>query len=329
MGSLNVKYYPDEQSIISSIDNLVKETDIVLDIGCGIVPINYFRPKLHIMVEPWEEYANILSHRHGDDKSVFIIKLGALETLSVLQPNSVDSIFLLDVIEHLEKDVGLKIITEIERVARKQAVIFTPFGFMPQHVEAGEKDAWGLSGGEMQEHKSGWFPENFGLNWEFHVCESYHSKKIDGEALEKIYGAFFAIRNFDKKVSTLPDSIPNIRRPLPSELALESANTKVSSLLEENSSIKESLDLVIGERDTIKESLDLVIGERDTIKESLDLVIGERDTIKESLDLVIGERDTIKENLDLVINERDAVLEKLKQIELNPIFRCLKHFVKF
>ena len=230
MESLAIQYYPDESSILSSIDDLIKETEIILDVGCGIVPINYFRPKLHIMVEPWKEYADILSCRHGDDKSVLIIKLGALEALSALQTRSIDSIFLIDVIEHLDKDTGLKVIEEIERVARQQAVIFTPLGFMPQHVESEEKDAWGLSGGEMQEHKSGWLPNDFGSGWQFHVCESYHSRKIDGEASDEVYGAFFAIQNFNEKAPVLTHNIPDIRRPLPSELALEKANAEISSL---------------------------------------------------------------------------------------------------
>ena len=104
MESLKIQYYPNESSILSSISDLVKETEIILDVGCGIVPINYFRPKLHIMVEPWKEYVDILSYRHGDDKSVLIIKLGALEALSALQTNSIDSIFLIDVIEHSKAD---------------------------------------------------------------------------------------------------------------------------------------------------------------------------------------------------------------------------------
>ena len=242
MEPLAIQYYPDESSILSSVGDLIKETEIVLDVGCGIVPINYFRPKLHIMVEPWKEYTDILSCRHGNDKSVLIIKLGALEALSVLQTRSIDSIFLIDVIEHLDKDIGLKVIKEIERVARQQAVIFTPLGFMPQHVESEEKDAWGLSGGEMQEHKSGWLPNDFGSGWQFHVCKSYHSRKVDGEASDEVYGAFFAIQDFNEKPPVLINNIPDIRRPLPSELALEKANAEISLLNSERSILALNLE---------------------------------------------------------------------------------------
>lgn len=230
----NMSYYNDVQSFLDAIDAAVEETDIVIDLGCGIVPMNYFRPKLHIMIEPWDEYSNILRHRYADDKSVLILKLGALEALAALHDNSVDSIFLLDVIEHLEKEVGRKVISEIERVAAKQAVIFTPLGFMPQHMEAGEPDGWGLSGGEMQEHKSGWLPEDFDAEWEFHICETYHSKNFRGELLEKAYGAFFAIRSFEQSQFVPSLTISDIRRPLPSEVALQKLQVRMSELIEKN-----------------------------------------------------------------------------------------------
>lgn len=86
----------------------VVETDVVLDIGCGIKPMNYYRPRLHIMVEPWSEYSDILAQRNLGDKSVMILKLGALEALRALRGQFVDSVFLLDVIEHLEKTLDLQ-----------------------------------------------------------------------------------------------------------------------------------------------------------------------------------------------------------------------------
>ncbi|WP_072378397.1 methyltransferase domain-containing protein [Hyphomicrobium sp. NDB2Meth4] len=243
-------FYDDVQSFLDAADLAVEATDVALDLGCGVVPMNYFRPKLHILVEPWDEYSNILRQRHGDDKSVLIIKLGALEALAALHDNSVDSIFLLDVIEHLEKDVGLKVIAEIERVASRQAVVFTPLGFMPQHMESGEPDAWGLSGGVMQEHKSGWLPDDFAAGWEFHICETYHSKNFRGEPLEKAYGAFFAIRNFEQSQFVPSSTISDIRRPLPSEIALQKLQVSMSELKEQNQRLKDQLSEVDAIRGT-------------------------------------------------------------------------------
>lgn len=214
----------------TAIKIAVKETDVVLDIGCGIAPMNYFRPKLHLMVEPWKEYSDILTHRYSGDKSILIIRTGALEALRELADNSVDTIFLLDVIEHLEKEIGQQVIIETERVAREQIVIFTPLGFMPQHVESGEVDGWGLGGNSVQEHLSGWEPEDFGKEWSFYICEGFHSVDFKNNPLEQTYGAFYAIRNFKEKTTSTPEKFSDFRRMLPSEIEVQRLNSRIEIL---------------------------------------------------------------------------------------------------
>lgn len=226
----NRYYFDSAVELLAAVEKAVKETEVVVDIGCGIVPMNYFRPKLHLMVEPWQEYSNILAYRHSGDKSIIIIRTGALEALHQLGDNSVDSIFLLDVIEHLEKEEGRKVIIESERVAREQIMIFTPLGYMPQHVENSQADGWGLSGRAVQEHSSGWEPEDFSAAWSFYICKNFHNVDFKGETLEQTYGAFYAIRNFDMKVVVKPEKFSDIRRPLPSERELETLNFKYQAL---------------------------------------------------------------------------------------------------
>ncbi len=245
----NIHYFDTADDLTRAIESKVISTDVVLDIGCGIAPINYFRPSLHLMIEPWQEYADILSYRHQGDKSVIVFKIGALESLTKLQDNSVDSIFLIDVIEHLEKEEGEKVIVEMKRVARQQIVLFTPLGFMPQHIEDGQQDGWGLDGAEMQEHKSGWLPEDFSDQWEFYICESYHDKDYNGEPLEKVYGAFYAIYNIESvKDIEQPTSFSNIRRPLPSEVELEKALSHKADLSNELLAVKNELATLKNER---------------------------------------------------------------------------------
>lgn len=214
-------YFETAIELLSAVEKSVKETEVVVDIGCGIAPMNYFRPKLHLMVEPWKEYSDILAYRHSGDKSVIIIRTGALEALRQLADNSVDSIFLLDVIEHLEKEVGRQVIIESERVAREQIVIFTPLGFMPQHIESSQADGWGLGGSTVQEHRSGWEPEDFSAAWSFYICKDFHSVDFKGERLDPTYGAFYAVRNFEAKVISTPEKMPDFRRSLPSEQEVE------------------------------------------------------------------------------------------------------------
>lgn len=286
--------------LLRAVEKVIRETEVVADIGCGIAPMNYFRPKLHFMIEPWREYADILSYRYSGDKSVVVLRQGALEALVSFADNSVDSIFLLDVIEHIEKDVGVKIIGECERVAREQVVIFTPLGFMPQHVEANEPDGWGLSGAAVQEHRSGWLPEDFSSAWSFYVCPKFHSLDFKGEPLEKPYGAFYAVRHFGRKHIARPERLPDFRRPLPAENALQALRDDFTRLqIEREILAKHEVELR-----QLEAQLDL---RRDILKDH-ELALGH-------LEGVLKERDEILTNhhrelilLESQIKAREEIL---------------------
>lgn len=231
-------YVFSRDQLLEEAARAIRETDTVADIGCGIVPMNYFRPKLHLMVEPWKEYSDIIAHRHRDDKSVLVMRCGALEALRSLSDRAIDSIFMLDVIEHLEKEEGRLVLAECERVAREQIIVFTPLGFMPQHMEADEKDGWGLSGRSVQEHRSGWTPGDFGNEWSFYVCEDFHQVNFSNEPLGKSHGAFFAIRSFDANdILPAPEVATDLRRPLPSEIEAARVNANMDALRVEHAEL--------------------------------------------------------------------------------------------
>jgi hypothetical protein len=187
--------YDDPGEFLNKAEQHIKVTEVVLDIGCGIYPINFFAPKVHIMVEPWKEYVDILKERYKRDSKILVFQANALDVLKTLADKSVDSVFMLDVIEHLEKEDGKILLTEVERVVIEQIVVFTPLGYMPQHIEVDKRDRWGLNGGEFQEHKSGWLPEDFGGDWEYHVCPEFHKYDDYGKELFPAFGAFYAIKN--------------------------------------------------------------------------------------------------------------------------------------
>lgn len=241
-------YFDSAVELLAAVEKLVRETEVVLDIGCGIAPMNYFRPKLHLLVEPWKEYADILAYRHSGDKSVIIIHAGALEALRQLADNSVDSIFMLDVIEHLEKEQGFQAITECERVAREQVVIFTPLGFMPQHMESSEADGWGLGGSAVQEHRSGWEPEDFSAAWSFYICENFHGVDFKGEPLEQPYGAFYAMRNFERQTIPAPEKMPEYRRPLPSEIEAQRLQAELLQCKMANDALRNEYQAILNSR---------------------------------------------------------------------------------
>lgn len=116
-----------------------------------------------------------------------------------MDSDSVDTVFILDVIEHLEKRDGLKLLVEAERVARHQIVVYTPLGLYPMsYLSPDSKDAWGLDGAVYQEHKSGWVPEDFDGEWAFHICRNCHEAFMPEEREKgKKYSGLMAIRTFE------------------------------------------------------------------------------------------------------------------------------------
>ena len=195
-----IKYFDTAQALENAASSAIAPTGVVLDIGCGIRPMTYFEPKVHLCLEPFEQYVAILRQRFARAPGVIVLRTGALEGLTLLADRSVDSIFLLDVIEHMPKDIGWRVLAECERVAQRQIVITTPLGFMPQTHEPGEVDGWGVTYNKLQDHLSGWEPHEFGEGWRFLVCPTYHLSDAKGRPLEKPFGSFYAIMDIAPKL---------------------------------------------------------------------------------------------------------------------------------
>jgi hypothetical protein len=193
----NLTWVPKEE-LMSAAAKRFAPTDVLLDIGCGIMPQTYLAPSVHICVEPFQEYVDVLKQKteHAADRSYLILKNTWDEALTSLPAKSVDTVILADVIEHLEKEVALALLKKTEAVARQQILIFTPLGFLPQAHPDGI-DAWGLGGGAWQEHKSGWTPDDFGAEWEFIGARQYYFQDNLGRHFEEPFGAFWAIKKMD------------------------------------------------------------------------------------------------------------------------------------
>ena len=191
------------QTLNAEATNLMKSVSSVLDIGCGIRPQQYIVPSFLICVEPHLEYVEILK-RNLKDVNAIIIPLDAKTVLSALPSRSIDSVFLIDVIEHMPKDVGAGVIRECERVARQQVVLFTPLGFMPQEIHAGDADGWNLHGGDWQDHKSGWHPDDF-PGWDIVACKHLHFSNFKRQPITPPYGGFYAIKNIPNNANYFND----------------------------------------------------------------------------------------------------------------------------
>ena len=122
--------------------------ETVLDIGAGIRPFNWYRPSRHLCVEPYPIYAYKLQEAGYD------VRVMTAET--ALRALRADQILLLDVVEHMERSEAEIVIALAKEAARRQVIIYTPIGFMPQ-----DGDTWELGGDYWQLHRSGWTPEDF------------------------------------------------------------------------------------------------------------------------------------------------------------------------
>lgn len=177
------------------MNKFILKTDVVLDIGCGIRPQTFFSPQVHICIEPFGQYRKVIKPFFPNNSHFIFLKSDALKAIRNLDDASVDTVFMIDLIEHLEKKDGLQLLREADRVARKQIIVFTPLGFYPMHFGANDTDAWGLGGVDVQEHKSGWLPEDFGDTYDFHICEDCHESFSDAEKKSgKKYSALMAIK---------------------------------------------------------------------------------------------------------------------------------------
>ena len=119
----------------------------VLDVGCGPnSPLQHFGLPRLIGLEGWPPSAETArkNRTHHD------LILGDLRDLDrLVQPGQFEACVALDVIEHLNKEHGLKFLQSLERGAARKVVLITPNGFLPQ----GHTDQ-----GDLQCHLSGWEP---------------------------------------------------------------------------------------------------------------------------------------------------------------------------
>ena len=173
-------------------NELIKTPHSLLDIGCGIRPQNLVKPSVHICIEPFQEYIDKL------DKNKYIIIKGMSENvLNLFENNNIDTIVLSDVIEHMEKNVGENVLKEVERIASKQIILFTPYGYLKQE-ENGELDAWGMHGVELQKHRSGWTENDFDDNWNIYIIDDFHTMNNIGIKYDSPKAAIYAIKTFVK-----------------------------------------------------------------------------------------------------------------------------------
>ena len=108
------------KDFLVTINGLLLDSRTVLDVGCGVgATLKDFTCPIKIGVDAHRPY---LEHaKYGEQ----FIKLNfRAEHLSELfLPNSLDSVTLIDVIEHFEKGVACDILSQVEEIAAKRVIV--------------------------------------------------------------------------------------------------------------------------------------------------------------------------------------------------------------
>lgn len=122
----------------------ISNSDTVLDLGCGIMQASDdVVSKFILGVDIWDKYLDNIKHLHPTIRV-------SMEETDRFMDNSYDVVICLDVVEHLEKELALKILDECKRICRKKAIIYTPDKFH-DNIDAVD-NSWGLGKNEHQKH---------------------------------------------------------------------------------------------------------------------------------------------------------------------------------
>ncbi len=133
--------------------------------GVDITCLDIFKPYLSVCKQLGFKVV------HGDAKN-----LG-----SYFIPKSFDIVFLIDVLEHFTKTDGKNVLRQVEKIARKQIVIWTPYGIYPQDYDCVD-EPWKAFGdlqtkkkNTYQQHLSGWYPKDLEKKgYRCTVLKNYH-----------------------------------------------------------------------------------------------------------------------------------------------------------
>lgn len=140
-----------DASYYKVLERELKGMRSVLDVGCGEnsplakVKKNFYSLGVDVFGPSVKKSKKKKIH---DDYQVGDI----LNLEKIFKKKSFDAVIALDVVEHFKKEEGLKLIAQMEKIAKKRIIISTPYGFAKQSA---------YEGNPFQEHKSGWYISEF------------------------------------------------------------------------------------------------------------------------------------------------------------------------
>lgn len=133
------------RNVVFCLRRELKGCDTVLDLGCGYnSPLQYHSPKFSVGIEYFMPYL-LESKRKGIHNFYIRADIRNVE----FAPGSFDAVLLVSVIEHMDRQVALSLLSKASMIARKKIIVVSPNGFLNQSA---------ADGNELQAHKSGWRP---------------------------------------------------------------------------------------------------------------------------------------------------------------------------
>ena len=131
--------------------SLDKHARSILDVGCGyggmMERINKHRRLFSLGIDGYIKCITAAKRKNTHDDYVLCDV-----RFIPFRKKSFDIVVCLDVIEHLSKAEGFKLIGEMGEIAARQVIISTPVGFVQHGV---------VDNSPLQIHKSGWSPQEF------------------------------------------------------------------------------------------------------------------------------------------------------------------------
>ena len=154
------------QYIHETCNEVVAQTEstTLLDLCCGHGELSQHLICENITgVDAYQPYLDVYLSKMNPTTKGILMDL-AEDPLSSLKDNSYDTVICIDGVEHLEPEKAVCLINNMERVASKAVIIFTPVNSDNPEVPVlnTPPDVWGIEGGqEWQVHKSAHPPEYF------------------------------------------------------------------------------------------------------------------------------------------------------------------------
>ncbi len=132
----------------------IPKDSTVLDLACGCGnPFAGIKFPTLIGVDIWKKHFNMPEYDN-------VLHYDIRKINEIFQEKCFDVVTAFDVIEHLEKEEGFKLIKDAERIARKKVIFFTPKKWDDNKKAVETKHYWSY-GNPANYHKSLWKEKDF------------------------------------------------------------------------------------------------------------------------------------------------------------------------